>query len=80
MDFVAIDDLNRVLTKRRPTIADTLRYLEHKGYCGSINFSQTDNVFFGKLENISALVNYETETIEQLEAAFREAVDDYLDT
>ena len=54
--------------------------LKYKGHCGSIAFSKKDQVFFGKLENISALVNYEAETLEQLEKAFRDAVDDYLET
>lgn len=54
--------------------------LEYKGYYGSINCSLKDNILYGKLEYITALVNYEAETIEQLKEAFQEAVDDYLET
>ncbi|KPA98296.1 MULTISPECIES: type II toxin-antitoxin system HicB family antitoxin [Pseudomonas] len=54
--------------------------LHYKGYYGSIEASIEDNCLFGKLQFIRALVNYEGQTVAQLEAAFREAVDDYLET
>ncbi|WP_026007603.1 type II toxin-antitoxin system HicB family antitoxin [Pseudomonas asplenii] len=34
----------------------------------------------GKLQFIRALVNYQGQTVAELEAAFKEAVDDYLET
>nr|WP_284060416.1 type II toxin-antitoxin system HicB family antitoxin [Pseudomonas sp. NW5] len=54
--------------------------LQHRGYYGSIEASTEDNCLFGKLLFIRALVNYEGETVAELQAAFREAVDDYLAT
>lgn len=54
--------------------------LEHRGYFGSIEASVEDGVLFGKLEFISALVNYEGETVQALKAAFESAVNDYLET
>ena len=54
---------------------NTLRY---KGYIGSVAYSEPDKIFFGKLEGIDALVNYEGESVKELTAAFHEAVDDYL--
>ena len=53
---------------------------EYKGYFGSIDASVEDGILFGKLEFISALVNYEGETVPELKAAFEAAVDDYLAT
>ncbi len=53
---------------------------KHRGYYGSIEASTEDNCLFGKLLFIRALVNYEGETVAELQAAFREAVDDYLVT
>jgi predicted HicB family RNase H-like nuclease len=53
--------------------------LSYNGYTGSVNFSEEDNVFFGKLEGINALVNYEGESVAELKNAFKEAVDDYLE-
>ena len=54
--------------------------LQHRGYYGSIEASTEDNCLFGKLLFIRALVNYEGETVAELQAAFREAVHDYLAT
>lgn len=55
-----------------------MKMLEYKGYVGSVEAAIEDGVLFGKLEFISALVNYEGETVKALQAAFEEAVDDYL--
>lgn len=52
--------------------------LKYKGYIGSVAYSEPDKVFFGKIEGIDGLVNYEGESVAELTAAFEEAVDDYL--
>lgn len=52
--------------------------LEYKGYLGSVEFSDEDEVFHGRLEFIRDLVTYEGTTAKSLKRAFREAVDDYL--
>ena len=52
--------------------------LKYKGYVGSVAYSEPDRVFFGKIEGIDDLVNYEGESVTELTAAFHEAVDDYL--
>ena len=52
--------------------------LTYKGFTGSVNFSEKDNVFFGKIEGINGLVNFEGESVKELTSAFHEAVDDYL--
>lgn len=44
--------------------------LTYKGYIGSVNFSEKDNVFFGKIEGINGLVNFEGESVKELTAAF----------
>ena len=53
--------------------------LTYKGYIGSVSFSEKDNVFFGKIEGINGLVNFEGESVKELRDAFHEAVDDYLE-
>jgi predicted HicB family RNase H-like nuclease len=50
----------------------------YKQFVGSISYSQEDRVFHGRIEGIPDLVQFEGKGIEELEAAFREAVDDYL--
>jgi predicted HicB family RNase H-like nuclease len=54
--------------------------LKYRGYYGSIEVSTEDNCLFGKLQFIRSLVNYEGQTVAELEKAFQEAVDDYLET
>ena len=59
-------------------ICDIMNTMSYKGYLGSVAFSEQDNVFFGKIEVINGLVNYEGESLKELTEAFHEAVDDYL--
>lgn len=53
--------------------------MKYKGYIGSVSFSDEDNCFFGKIEGISDLVNYEGESVNELREAFHNSVDYYLD-
>jgi predicted HicB family RNase H-like nuclease len=52
--------------------------MQYKGYHGSVEISSEDNVLYGKLLFISPLVTYEGITAQELEGAFKDAVDDYL--
>ena len=52
--------------------------LKYKGYIGSVSYSEPDKVFYGKIEGIDGLVNYEGESVAELTASFHEAVEDYL--
>jgi len=52
--------------------------LHYNGYLGSVNFSEQDGVFYGKIEGIDGLVNFEGASVDELTGAFHEAVDDYV--
>ena len=52
--------------------------MEYKGYVGSVEFSEEDGIFFGKVMGIRALVSYEGTTAKELVDDFHTAVDDYL--
>ena len=52
--------------------------LEYKGFCGSVEYSEEDECFHGKIMEISDLVVYEGNDIKELEKIFHEAVDDLL--
>ena len=52
--------------------------MEYKGYVGSVEFSETDNVLFGKVQGIRSLISYEGTTVSELVEDFHGAVDDYL--
>ena len=53
--------------------------MEYKGYFGKVEYSNDDNVFFGKVEGIADSVSFEGANTVDLKKAFCEAVDDYLD-
>jgi len=53
--------------------------LEYKGYCGTVEFSATDNVLCGEVIGIVGLISYEGSCINSLKADFEGAVDDYLE-
>ncbi|MEN8180150.1 MAG: type II toxin-antitoxin system HicB family antitoxin [Pseudomonadota bacterium] len=57
-----------------------MKLMEYKGFYGAVEASVEDGCLFGKLEFIDPLVNYEGETVQEIEAAFHEAVDDYIKT
>jgi len=56
----------------------TDKVLNHKGYVGSIEMSIDDNCLYGKVLHVNDLVNYEGKTPEELQRAFIESVDFYL--
>lgn len=56
-----------------------INYLKYKNYTGSIEFSDTDGVFFGKVQNIPSLVSYEGTTVQELIEDFHGAIDDYIE-
>ena len=53
--------------------------IEYKGYLGSVEFSEEDALFYGKVLGIRALVSYEGSNAQELIADFHGAVDDYLE-
>ncbi len=52
--------------------------MEYKGYLGSVEFSEEDTLFFGKVLGVRALISYEGESARELVESFHGAVDDYL--
>lgn len=52
--------------------------IEYKGYVGSLEFSEEDSLFYGKVQGIRALISYEGANARELIEDFHGAVDDYL--
>ena len=52
--------------------------IKYKGYVGSIEFSESDGVFFGKVQGIRSLISYEGTNATELISDFHNAIDDYL--
>lgn len=55
-------------------MSNTMKY---NGYVGSVEFSEEEAVFFGKIMNICSLISYEGKNVMELEERFRGAVDEY---
>ena len=52
--------------------------MDYKDYVGSVEFSEEDGLFFGKVQGVRALISYEGTNAAELVADFHGAVDDYL--
>ena len=53
--------------------------MSYKDYCGSVEFSDEDNVFFGRIIGINDRITFEGDSVESLRKDFQEAVDEYLE-
>ena len=53
--------------------------LEYKDYLGTVEYSSSDKILYGKVIGINGLVSYEGSRIESLQNDFEEAIDDYLE-
>ncbi len=54
--------------------------LQYKSYYASVHFSAGDEVFYGKILGINDLVSFEGSSVKELKKAFKDAVEDYLET
>lgn len=53
--------------------------IEYKGYVGSVEFSQEDELFYGKVQGIRDLISYEGTNAAELMEDFHAVIDDYLE-
>lgn len=53
--------------------------LKYKDFVATLEFSDADNIFYGKILGINDLILFEGSSIDELNKAFKEAVEDYLD-
>ena len=56
------------------------KILKYKGYTGTLEIDIDDNCLCGVIEFIVDVVSYSAPTPNKLEKAFKDAVDDYIDT
>ena len=54
--------------------------MNYRGYYGSVEFSDEDNVFFGRIIGINDRITYEGDNVNALRNDFQESVDEYLAT
>jgi predicted HicB family RNase H-like nuclease len=53
--------------------------LKYKNFIATVKYSEEDEAFIGKIENINSVVSFEGQNVEELKFAFYEAVESYLD-
>lgn len=53
--------------------------MEYKGYTGSVEFSEEDTLFYGRVMGIRAMISYEGTNEFELMKNFHAAVDAYLE-
>jgi len=54
-------------------------YLHYRDYVGSVEFSEEDAVFHGKVVGIKSLISFEGDSVTTLTEDFRNAVNEYLE-
>ena len=54
--------------------------MNYKGYAARIDYDDEDAIFTGRIAGIRDGVSFHADTVEGLRAAFREAVEDYIET
>lgn len=53
--------------------------LKYKKYFGSAEFDPEQKTFYGEVVGLRTVIHFHGASVEELEQAFRDAVDDYLD-
>ena len=54
--------------------------MTYKGYAARIDYDDDDGIFVGHIAGIRDRVGFHADTVDNLRAAFHEAVEDYLET
>lgn len=52
--------------------------MTYKGYTARIEYDDADQIFVGRLAGIRDIVGFHASTVDTLQAAFHESVDDYV--
>ena len=55
-----------------------MNVMNYKGYTARIEYDPEDRIFVGHLSGINDIVGFHGTTVDELEQAFTEAVDDYI--
>ena len=53
--------------------------LRHKGYIGHVEFDDEVGIFHGEVLDTRDVITFQGKNVEQLEAAFRDSIEDYLE-
>lgn len=54
--------------------------MTYKGFAARVEYSEDDECFIGHVAGIRDVIGFHADSVTELRAAFKEAVDDYLET
>lgn len=54
--------------------------MKYKGYTGSVEYDAEDRIFYGSVDHITDVVTFQGDSVDELEQAFRDSVDVYLES
>jgi len=55
-----------------------MNMMKYKNYTARIEYDEEDRIFVGHLAGLSDIVGFHGSTVDELESAFHQAVDDYI--
>ena len=53
--------------------------MKYKGYYGQVSYDDEAKIFHGELVGIRTVITFQGTNVEELETAFKNSIDDYLD-
>lgn len=53
--------------------------MEYKGYIGKVEMDDEAGILYGEVINVRDVITFEGTTVDEIQQAFRDSVDDYLD-
>lgn len=57
-----------------------MNILNYRGYAASVEFDAEDKILVGRIAGINDVISFHGDNGEEIEAAFIEAVEDYIDS
>lgn len=57
-----------------------MKAMTYKGYSARVEFDSDDEIFVGHIAGIEDIVGFHADTVADLKAAFRDSVEDYIET
>ncbi len=52
--------------------------MKYKGYFGEVTYDDEARIFHGEVMGLKDVITFQGTTVQELEAAFKDSVDDYL--
>jgi len=53
--------------------------MKYKGYTGVVNYDDEAEIFHGEVIDLKDIITFQGESVKELQKAFQESIDDYLD-